>query len=92
MAICTLGVISTIADSACGYAAMSLLPEGMDVLAIEFKINFLAPARGDLIARAEVLRSGKRISACTCEVFARTDAGEERVAMMQGSIIARRAS
>lgn len=47
MAICTLGVISTIADSACGYAAMSLLPEGMDVLAIEFKINFLAPAKGD---------------------------------------------
>ncbi len=79
------GAIATIADSACGYAAMSLLGEDTDVLAIEFKINFLSPAKGDLLARAKVLRSGRRISACSCEVL--DHASGEQVAFMVGSII-----
>lgn len=79
------GAIATIADSACGYAALGLLGEEFEVLAVEFKINFLAPAKGDLVARAKVLRPGRRISACSCEVIEK--ASGERVACMLGSII-----
>src|SRR5947208_1783369 len=48
------GVITTIADSACGFAAMSLLPEGSNVLTVEFKVNLLSPAKGDrFVARGK---------------------------------------
>ncbi|MHC5063975.1 MAG: PaaI family thioesterase [Planctomycetota bacterium] len=79
------GAITTIADSACGYAALSLIGGEFEVLAVEFKINFLAPAKGDLIAKAKVLRSGKRITACSCEVVDKEKG--DRVAFMLGSII-----
>jgi uncharacterized protein (TIGR00369 family) len=65
------GVISSIADSACGYAAMTLAPSGAEVLTVEFKISLLAPARGErFLALGSVLRSGKRLSFCTAEVRA----------------------
>src|SRR4051794_27566846 len=51
------GVVAAIADTACGYAAVTLMPPGSDVISIEFKLNLLAPAVGDrLVARAEVVR------------------------------------
>src|SRR5215831_13771079 len=57
------GVIATIADTACGYAAMSLVPEGTEVLTAEFKINFVNPARGDLfIARGKVKKTGRTLT------------------------------
>src|SRR6266536_3077483 len=54
------GIVTTIADSACGYAAFSLMPADSDVLSVEFKINLLRPAQGqNFLARAEVVKSGK---------------------------------
>lgn len=65
------GIVTTILDSACGYAAYTLMPPGSRVLSVEFKVNLLAPARGDLIrARAEVKRSGRTLTVCTADAFA----------------------
>ena len=84
------GVISSIADSACGYAAMTLAPEGSEVLTVEFKISLIAPAKGDrFIARATVLRAGKRLSFCTGEVHAISDSGEALIATMLSTIISK---
>jgi acyl-coenzyme A thioesterase PaaI-like protein len=57
--------VTSVADSACGYAAFTLAPAGTDVLAVEFKINLLAPTRGErFVACARVLRPGRTITAC----------------------------
>ena len=65
------GVVTTILDSACGYAALSVMPEGAGVLSIEFKANLLAPAKGNrFIARGRVVRAGKTIVVCSGEVVA----------------------
>src|SRR2546425_1212360 len=57
------GVVASALDSACGYAAFSLMQEGAGVLTLEFKTNFLAPARGEeLIARGRVVRAGRTIN------------------------------
>jgi uncharacterized protein (TIGR00369 family) len=82
------GVISSIADSACGYAAMTLAPDGAEVLTVEFKISLIAPARGErFIARAAVLRAGKRLSFCSGEVHTVTNSREELIATMLSTII-----
>jgi len=71
------GVIAAIADSAAGYAALSLLPADSEVLTVEFKLNLLAPADGELlIARGRVLRPGRTLTVCEAAVFA-VRAGEE---------------
>ena len=81
------GVVSAIADSAAGYAALSLLDEGRDVLTAEFKINLLAPAQGEhLVARSRVIRSGKRLSVCAADVFGVTGGKEACVATLLGTI------
>jgi len=81
------GVVSAIADSAAGYAALSLLDEGQDVLTAEFKINLLAPAQGEhLVARSRVIRSGKRLSVCAADVFGVTGGKEACVATLLGTI------
>jgi uncharacterized protein (TIGR00369 family) len=65
------GVITTILDSACGYAALSVMPEGAGVLSIEFKTNLLAPAKGNtFIARGRVVRAGRTIIVCSGDVIA----------------------
>jgi uncharacterized protein (TIGR00369 family) len=81
------GVIATIADSACGYACLTLMPPETEVLSIEFKINMLAPATGDLVARAKALRSGKTISVARADVFSLQDGKEKLVAAMQGTMM-----
>jgi uncharacterized protein (TIGR00369 family) len=82
------GTIASLADSACGYAALSLMPADAAVLSIEFKVNMLAPAKGDaLIARAEVIRAGKTIMACRADVFSVTGKEEKLVAAMQGTMM-----
>lgn len=64
------GVVTTIMDSACGYAAFSLMPEGSGVLSVEFKVNLLAPADGELLrAAAEVKRAGRTLTVCTADAF-----------------------
>ena len=84
------GAIASVADSANGYAAYSLAPAGTDVLAVEFKINFLAPARGtSFLACGRVLRPGRTLTACLAEVYARDEAGETLVATMLSTIVIR---
>jgi uncharacterized protein (TIGR00369 family) len=73
------GAVTSIMDSACGYAALSVAPEGSDVLSVEFKVNLLAPGTGQsFVARASVKRSGKRLAVCTADAFA-VQAGEEKL-------------
>ena len=90
------GAITALADSACGYAAASLMPGDRDVLTVEFKVNLLSPARGDRFrATGEVIRSGRTITVCSAEVvaWADDDGGSPsdsliRVALMQATMIA----
>src|ERR1051325_9380584 len=81
------GVLASVADSACGYAAFSLMPATARVLSIEFKVNMLAPATGDAIVRASVIRAGKRIMVCRADVFSSVDGSEKLVAAMQGTMM-----
>lgn len=68
------GAIASIADSAAGYAGLSMAPMGMTALAVEFKINLMRPGVGDaVVAKGRVLRSGRTISVCTAEVFIEVD-------------------
>ena len=68
------GITSTIADSAGGYAAFSLMPAEASVLTTEFKINLLAPADGDLLrAVGRVVRPGRLLTVCEVDVFALKD-------------------
>jgi uncharacterized protein (TIGR00369 family) len=72
------GVTTTIADSACGYAALSLMPPGAAVLTVEFKVNLMAPAAGQVfVARGRVLKAGRTLTTCAGDVFA-LDGGEEK--------------
>ena len=82
------GAVTSILDSACGYAALSVAPEDADVLSVEFKVNLLAPGVGEsFVARATVKRSGKRLAVCTADAFA-VRAGEEKlIATMLATIM-----
>lgn len=82
------GIITTIVDSACGYAAFSLMPEGSDVLTIEFKINFLSPALAEIfIAKGQVTKPGKNITVCSGDVIGKTGDKEKIVATMLATIM-----
>jgi len=82
------GVLATILDSACGYAAYSLMPADAAVLSIEFKINLLAPARGErFVARGRVVRAGRNITVCEAEGWALEGGAEKRVAIMTGTMM-----
>jgi len=82
------GVVTAALDSACGYAALSLMPEGAGVLTVEFKTNLLAPARGEeLIARGRVVRAGRTITVCQAEGSMLADGAETLVATMLGTIM-----
>jgi uncharacterized protein (TIGR00369 family) len=82
------GTIAAVADSACGYAALSLMPADAGVLSIEFKVNMLAPAKGDAImARGSVIRAGRTIMVCRADVHAVTGSEEKLVAAMQGTMM-----
>jgi len=71
------GVIATIADNAAGYAAFSLMPAESSVLTVEFKLNIVAPGRGEaLLARASVLRPGRTLTAAQIHVYAVADGVE----------------
>lgn len=84
------GAIASIADSACGYAALTLMPEGSEVMSVEFKLNLLAPAKAPtLIARGRVLRAGRTLSVCRADVFASGGQSESLVATMLGTMIRR---
>lgn len=83
------GIVTTIADSACGYAAYSLMPPDSEVLSVEFKVNLMRPANGkSFVAVGEVLKPGKTLTVVSADVFA-VDQNEERkiIAVMQGTMI-----
>lgn len=83
------GVVTSIADSACGYAALSLMPADAAVLTVEFKVNLLAPARGDrFVARGRVAKPGRTLTVCTAEVTAVADGQERPVAAMLTTMMA----
>ena len=73
------GLVASALDSACGYAAFSLMPADAAVLSVEFKVNLLAPAKGELIrVRAEVKRAGRTITVCAADAFA-LDGGQSKL-------------
>ncbi len=83
------GIVTTIADSACGYAAYSLMPAGSGVLSVEFKVNFMRPAMGKkLVAVADVLKAGRSLSVVRADVFGHAHNGDVQiVAAMQATMI-----
>lgn len=82
------GVVSTIADSACGYAALSLMQTDAAVLSIEYKVNLLAPAEGEeLVARARVVRAGRNVTVCAADVVALRAGEETPVATMLATMM-----
>jgi len=81
------GVITSILDSACGYAALSMVPE-KEVLSVEFKVNLLSPAVGEsFVARAHVKRAGRTLTVCTADAFALQAGKETLVATMTATIM-----
>ena len=82
------GVVTMISDCACGYAALSLMPEDAAVLTTEFKINFLSPAKGErLVAHGRVVRAGKKLMVCLGEVFAEDQGKRKQVALMTATMM-----
>lgn len=81
------GIVTTIADSAAGYAAFSLMPAGSSVLSVEFKVNLLRPAQGEkFVARAEVIKPGKTLTVVRSDVYGLTGAERTLVASMLGTM------
>lgn len=80
------GVLTSIVDSACGYAALTLAPEGKEVLSVEFKINFLRPANtSKIIAIGKVIHAGKTLTVCEGSVYDET--GVKLIARMTATMI-----
>jgi uncharacterized protein (TIGR00369 family) len=81
------GIITTIADSAAGYAAYSLMPAGAGVLSVEFKVNLLRPAQGEkFLARAEVIKPGKTLTVVRADVFGIRGGERTLVATLLGTM------
>ena len=82
------GVVGMIADSAAGYAAMTLVPASASVLTVEYKMNLVAPADGEkLIARGKVVRPGKTLIVTQAEVIVVNGGKETLCALMQQTIM-----
>lgn len=84
------GAVTAVADSACGYAALTQIADGRDVLTVEFKVNLVSPAQGERFrAVGTVVRSGRTLTVCSAEVTAMGSSGEPRlVALMQATMMA----
>jgi uncharacterized protein (TIGR00369 family) len=81
------GVVTSIIDSACGYAALTLMPPDRAVLSVEFKVNLIAPAQGATFqARGRVVRAGRTLTVCTGDL--RVVGSESVIAMMQATMMA----
>lgn len=82
------GIVSTVLDSACGYAAFTLMPAGAGVLTIEFKINLLSPAVGQHFrAVGKVKKPGRTITVSVGEMYAITDDSEKLIATMVATLM-----
>ena len=81
-------VVAAAVDSACGYAALTLMPAGTAVLTVEYKINLLAPAEGDrLIARGRVVRTGRTLTICAGDAYMVGDGVERHVATVTATMM-----
>jgi uncharacterized protein (TIGR00369 family) len=82
------GAVSAIADTAAGYAALSLMPPGAGVLTTESKINLLAPAVGDrILARGRVVKAGRTLTLAQTEVFAEAEGKERLIALLTATLM-----
>jgi uncharacterized protein (TIGR00369 family) len=82
------GALAAIADSAAGYAALSLMPANTGVLTTEFKVNLLAPAAGErIIARGRVVKAGRTLTVAQTEVFAESGGEEKLVALLTATLM-----
>jgi uncharacterized protein (TIGR00369 family) len=82
------GALASIADSAAGYAALTLMPPGAGVLTTEFKINLLAPGIGERItARGRVIKAGKTLTLAQTDVFAVHEGQEKHIALLTATLM-----
>jgi uncharacterized protein (TIGR00369 family) len=82
------GVITTIADSACGYAGLSAMPEGSSVLTVEFKVNLMSPAKGDFfLADGRVIKTGRTLTITQGEVIAVEKGQRSTVALITATLM-----
>lgn len=82
------GIVATILDSACGYAAYTLMPPDADVLTVEFKVNLLRPAKGDVFtAKATVVKAGRTISVVEAALYSPEYGEQKPVATMTATIM-----
>lgn len=82
------GAVTAIADSAAGYAALSLMPDGRGVLSVEYKINLLAPATGErIVARGSVVRAGRTLTVAQAEVFAESGGERKLIALLTATMM-----
>jgi uncharacterized protein (TIGR00369 family) len=82
------GAVSAVADTAAGYAALSVMPAGTGVLTTEFKINLIAPAAGDrIIARGRVVKAGRTLVLAQTEVFAEAAGQEKLIALLTATLM-----
>jgi uncharacterized protein (TIGR00369 family) len=85
------GVVVAALDSACGYAALTLMPADAEVLTVELKVNLLAPASGDrIVAEGEVVRAGGTLTVCRGDAYAEQGSGRTHVATMLATMVRRR--
>jgi uncharacterized protein (TIGR00369 family) len=82
------GVVSTLVDTAGGCAGFTKMPDGTDVLTVEFKLNLIAPASGEkIVARAEVVKAGRTLTVVQGKVFSVREGRETLCALMQQTLI-----
>ncbi len=82
------GIITAVLDTACGYAALSLMPPEAAVLTVEYKVSLLVPARGDVLARARVLKPGRSLTVCAADAVLLFGEREVTVATMLATMMA----
>jgi uncharacterized protein (TIGR00369 family) len=82
------GVITTLIDNACGYAAYTMIPKEASILTVEFKVNFIAPAKGEkFIATGKVVKPGRNLIICTGDAVAVENGESKTVAIMQATMM-----
>lgn len=82
------GVLTSLLDSACGFAAFTTMDDGANVLSVEFKVNLVAPAAGrEYLVRGTVLKSGKTLVVCRGDAWCTDDGAQRLVAAMQATMI-----
>jgi len=82
------GIVTAVVDSACGFAAYSLMPSGSGVLTVEYKVNFTSPARGaKFLATGRVIKPGRTLTVCAGEVVAIEDKESRLIALMQATMM-----